>query len=303
VTTDRRDALSRMILGAALISTTSIFVRWAHVEPTTSAFYRMAFGALMLLGLQVARRQWRMPDLGAIGWLLLPAFAFGADLMVWHRSIRAVGPGLATLLGNFQVFIMAGVGIVFYRERPGWRFAAGVALALAGLWLLVGVGWEALTPQYRLGVLLGALTGVAYAVYMLSLRHAQLRRRDLTPELTLCLVSLLCALMLAVAVAVEGAGFAIPDLESWLALLGLAFFGQVLGWVLIARAMPQLPASLVGLLLLLQPVLSFVLDVLLFARPTAVADWVGLALSLVGIFIASSRAGEGRGEKGEGKAK
>jgi drug/metabolite transporter (DMT)-like permease len=292
VTTDRRDALSRMILGAALISTTSIFVRWAHVEPTTSAFYRMAFGGLMLLGLQLVRGQWRRPDLALVGWLLLPALAFGADLMVWHRSIHMIGPGLATLLGNFQVFLMAAVGIVFYGERPGWRFAIGVALALAGLWLLVGVGWEALSPEYRLGVLLGVLTGVAYAVYMLSLRHAQLRRRDLTPERTLCLVSLLCAAMLAVAVAVEGAGFAIPDGQSWTALLGLGFFGQVLGWVLIARAMPQLPASLVGALLLLQPVLSFVLDVLLFARPTALADWIGLALSLLGIFVASSRRGK-----------
>ena len=285
----RRDAVGRLILGAALISTTSIFVRWAHVEPTTSAFYRMAFGGVMLLGLQLARGRWRWPDRGEVGWLLLPALAFGADLMVWHRSIREVGPGLATLLGNFQVFIMAGVGIAFYRERPGWRFALGVALALAGLWLLVGVGWEQLTPRYRLGVLLGILTGVAYAVYMLSLRHAQLRRRDLTPERTLCIVSLLCALMLAVAVAVEGAGFGIPDGQTWLALLGLALFGQVLGWVLIARAMPLLPASLVGLLLLLQPALSFVLDVLLFARPTQAADWIGLALSLVGIFVASAR--------------
>jgi drug/metabolite transporter (DMT)-like permease len=230
-----------------------------------------------------------MPVVGEIGWLLLPALAFGADLMIWHRSIREVGPGLATLLGNFQVFIMAGVGIAFYRERPGWRFALGVALALAGLWLLVGTGWDKLTAHYRVGVMLGVLTGVAYAVYMLSLRAAQMHRRDLTPERTLCLVSLLCAAMLGAAVAVEGSGFDIPDGQSWAALLGLAFFGQVLGWVLIARAMPQLPASMVGLLLLLQPALSFVLDVLLFSRPTAPDDWIGLALSLVGIFVASSR--------------
>ena len=289
MTTSRRDALWRLIFGAALISTTSIFVRWAHVEPTTSAFYRMAFGGVMLLGLQIAARRWRMPDRGEIAWLFLPALAFGADLMIWHRSIREVGPGLATLLGNFQVFIMAGVGIVFYRERPGWRFALGVALALAGLWLLVGAGWDTLTPRYRFGVLLGVLTGVAYAVYMLSLRHAQLRRRDLPPERVLCLVSLLCAAMLGCAVAVEGSGFAIPDGQTWIALLGLALFGQVLGWVLIARAMPQLPASMVGLLLLLQPALSFVLDVLLFARPTAPADWIGLGLSLFGIFVASAR--------------
>lgn len=284
-----RGAFVRMTIGAALISTTSIFVRWAHVEPTTSAFYRMLFGGVMLLALLLARRQWRMPAVGEVLVLTFPALAFGIDLMMWHRSIREVGPGLATLLGNFQVFIMAGVGIVLYRERPGWRFALGVALALAGLWLLVGVGWDKLTPAYHFGVLLGVLTGVAYAVFMLSLRRAQLRSARLTPEWTLCLVSLLCAIALCGAVAGEKSGFAIPDAQSWVALLGLGLFGQVLGWVLIARAMPQLPASLVGLLLLLQPVLSFLLDVILFARPTAPNDWIGLALSLFGIFIASSR--------------
>ena len=285
-----RGAFVRMTIGAALISTTSIFVRWAHVEPTASAFYRMLFGGLMLLVLLILRRQWRMPTLREILVLSLPALAFGIDLIMWHRSIREVGPGLATLLGNFQVFIMAGVGVLFYHERPGWRFMAGVLLALVGLWLLVGLDWGTLTPAYRFGVGLGALTGVAYAVYMLSLRRAQLRSARLTPEWTLCVISLLCAAALGMAIAaVEHVSFAIPDTQSWLALLGLGFFGQVLGWVLIARAMPQLPASLVGLLLLLQPALSFLLDVLLFARPTAISDWIGLALSLVGIFIASVR--------------
>jgi hypothetical protein len=55
------------------------------------------------------------------------------------------------------------------------------------------------------------------------------------------------------------------------------------------RAIPQLPASMVGLLLLLQPALSFVFDVVLFARPTSGLDRVGLGLSLLGIFIGTWR--------------
>ena len=96
--------------------------------------------------------------------------------------------------------------------------------------------------------------------------------------------------MLGVVAAAEGESFVIPDAQSWSALLGLAFFGQVFGWVLLTRAMPQLPASTIGLLLLLQPALSFILDVLLFARPTRTLDWVGVALSLLGIFIGSYRS-------------
>ena len=285
----QRGAMLRMTAGAATISTTSIFVRWAHVAPTVSAFYRMLFGGLMLVGLLVVRRQWRMYSAADTFWLLLPALAFCVDLMLWHRSIRAIGPGLATLAGNFQVFIMAIAGVLFFHERLPLRFLLGVALAVFGLWLLVGAGWGSFTPQFRLGFYFGLLTGVAYAVYMLSLRQTQLHRPHLDPMRVLCLNSLICAAMLALAVALEGESFAIPDGQSWAALLGLGLFGQVVGWVLIARAMPQLPPSLVGLLLLLQPALSFILDVILFNRWTTQQDWIGLALSLVGIFVGSTR--------------
>ncbi|TLY48387.1 MAG: DMT family transporter [Gammaproteobacteria bacterium] len=278
-----------MIAGAALISTTSIFVRWAHVPPTVSAFYRMAFGGAMLAILLALQRQWRGVGMRDAAWLVLPAFAMAVDLIMWHRSILLIGPGLATLIGNFQVFLMALAGVVFYRERLGWRFAFGVALAVFGLWLIVGQSWHGLGADYRYGVVLGLLTGVAYAIYMLTQRQALMRRPALTPQRTLCLMSLTCAAMLGVAVVGEGESFAIPDTQSWAALLSLALVGQVIGWVLIARAMPLLPASTVGLLLLLQPGLSFVLDVLLFARPTAPRDWIGLALSLLGIFVASQR--------------
>ena len=59
----------------------------------------------------------------------------------------------------------------------------------------------------------------------------------------------------------------------------------MLAWLLMVGAMPRLPASLVGLLLLLQPALAFVLDVLLFGRPTTALDWLGLALALAGILL------------------
>lgn len=285
-----RSALIEMIVGAAAISTTSLFVKLAHVGPTVSAFYRMGLGgAMLLLGL-IALGRWRRVRLSEVGWLLVPAFAFAFDLMLWHRSILYIGPGLATLLGNFQVFLMALAGFLIYREKLGWHFLLGVGLGFVGLYLLVGLDWSAVGPQYQLGVVLGVVTGFAYAVYMLSTRHAQRSGHvRLEPAQLLCVISLLCAGVLGVAVLIEGDSFALPDAQSWASLLGLAFFGQVFGWVLLTRAMPKLPASLIGLLLLLQPALSFVFDVLLFARPTRTTDWLGVGLSLLGIFIGSYR--------------
>jgi drug/metabolite transporter (DMT)-like permease len=145
---------------------------------------------------------------------------------------------------------------------------------------------------------LGVVTGFAYAIYMLTTRHAQRAGHvRLAPAQLLCVSSLLSAIVLGAGALVEGESFVIPDAQGWASLLGLAFFGQVLGWVLLTRAMPRLPASLIGLLLLLQPALSFVFDVLLFARPTSAADWLGLGLSLAGIFIGTWRTGTQKSQR------
>ena len=268
----------------------AVLVRYAHVPPTVSGFWRMAFGGGLLTLSLVALRQWRRMRWSDALWMLPPALAFAADLFIWHRSIRDVGPGLATLLANLQVFIMALAGVLLHRERLGPRFLIGLAFAFGGLWLMVGQAWDTFDAAHRLGVLFGLLTGVCYAAYMLSFRHAQQHRSLLPAAQLLAIMSLLSAGVLGLLATFEDAAFTIPDAHSLLALVALGVVGQCLGWVLISRAMPQLPTSLVGLLLLLQPVLAFLLDVLLFHRATRPLEWLGLALSLCGIFIGSLRS-------------
>lgn len=290
-----RAAVLMLAGGAALISTTGILVRYADVPATISGFWRMAFGGIALTVALLLLRQWRRTRLHHWMWMLLPALAFAADLFLWHRSILSVGPGLATLLANFQVFFMALAGALLYRERLGPRFLSGLLLAFAGTWLLVGIDWSALEAAYRTGVALGVLTGLAYAAYMLSFRHAQRGHTRLPSAQLLAMCSLLCAGMLAMVGAIERVSFAIPDSDSLAALITLGVVGQCLGWVLIARAMPRLPASVVGLLLLLQPALAFVQDVLLFQRATTGLEWLGVGLALAGIFVGTVRLARGSG--------
>lgn len=279
-----------LIAGAALISTTGVLVRYADVPPTVSGFWRMGFGGVLLMLFLLVSRQWRPARWGDWWWMTFPALFFAADLFLWHRSILSVGPGLATLLANFQVFLMALAGVWLHKEHLGPRYLAGLLLAFVGLWLLVGLDWAAFAPQYRVGVVLGLLTGVAYAGYMLSFRHAQRERSTLPPAQLLAMSSLLCAVFLGIVALGEGVSFAIPDLRSLSALLALGLVGQCLGWVLIARAMPQLKASVVGLVLLLQPSLAFVQDVVLFQRNTLALEWVGVVVSLAGIFLGTLKA-------------
>lgn len=278
-------AAALVAAGAVMISFAAIFTRLADVAPTTSGFYRMFFGALAF-GLLLATR----PEMRAgvmrdwTGSFLIAAF-FAADIWFWHRSIFYIGPGLATLLANFQVFMLTLIGVLWLRERVGWRFASGLGLATAGLWLLFGRDWALLPPDYRLGVIFGLLTALAYGCYLLSLRGLQIRHPAIRPEARLAQVTICCGLMLAMLNVIEGHSFVIPDPQSLLSLIALGVFCQVLGWLLITRGMPFLPAAIVGLLLLLQPTLSIFWDMLIFALRINAIQTAGAALALVGIYF------------------
>jgi drug/metabolite transporter (DMT)-like permease len=291
----RKRAIVELLLGATMISTSAVWVRAADVDPTAAGFWRVAIAAVVLAGLGWARR-WTMWRDARYFLLFLPIAAFFAlDLLLWHRSIHYVGPGLATVLANFQVFFMAAVGVFFLGESLGWKLPVGVLLALPGVFLLVGIDLDALPPDYLTGVWFGLGTAVAYTGYLLGMRRAQRTERTLAPGVNLLYASFWCSVLLALATPVQGESFAFGNIESLGAMVAYGVVSQVVGWVLLTRALPHLDASTVGLILLLQPALAMGWDVLFFDRPTGWLDLVGAALVLGGIYLASVRRGKRNG--------
>jgi drug/metabolite transporter (DMT)-like permease len=277
----------KMLAAAVIISTSSVWVKLSEVDPSVSGFYRMFIGGSLLLLICGIKRYDLWRGWVYFSWLLLAALFFAADLYFWHRSIFYVGPGLATVLGNFQVFMMALAGYLFYKEAIGWWFIAGLFITIAGLFLLVGINWSDLNEQYKIGVLYGLLTAVAYTGFMLSLRHVQSSKKSLSAYANLGIMSLLCSIILWFQLSLDGHTIDIPTLQSLISLLILGIFCQVIGWLLITQAMPNLPTSIVGVLLLLQPALSMLWDFLFFDRPMGLVDLVGLTMVLMGVYFAT----------------
>lgn len=275
-------------LGAVMISFSAVWVRLAHVTPTVSAFYRVFFGGVFLLAILLARKKrlWQ-------GWQLLrltvvAALFLALDLYAWHRCIGYVGPGLATILGNFEVFLVPVAGLLLYGERVNRRFVLSVPLAVAGLFMIVGVRWERLTADYRTGIYFGLATALFYTGFLVALRRLQSHASQPSALLSLMGVSFATALFLALEILRTGESFAIPDLQSGAALAALGLMSQTLGWLLITRSLPSIPAAIAGLILLLQPSLAFVWDVLLFDRATSVMAWAGVALALSAIYLGAT---------------
>jgi drug/metabolite transporter (DMT)-like permease len=290
-------AVAHVALGALLLSFAAVWVRLAPVGPTAAGFYRMLVGGVVLLPIALARREPLWAGRRALGFVLAAAAFFTADLVFWHKSIHLVGPGLATILANFQVFLLAGFGILALRERLRWQFAVAIPAALAGLLLLVGVDWRSLPAGYRAGVALGLLTALSYGSYLLVLRASQARAGRLEPLPNLMAICWVTTVLLALVAVCEGESLAIPDGGTAALLVAYGVTAQVAGWLLISRGIPHVEAGRAGLLLLLQPSLAFVWDILFFGRPTDAMDVGGALLALGAIYLGT--AGRSGGSDGK----
>ena len=280
----------RLFLGAALISLSPVWVNLVSVSPTTSGVYRALFGGLALAAYLLLTKQ-RL-HLSRTVWAMLMAASvfFALDLWFWHRSINYIGPGLATLLANFQVFFMMLAGIVLYRQAPRLVQVIAVPLALLGLGLIVGFDWTELPPDYRSGVVFGLLTAVMYASYMLTMRAVRANAVDALPLREVAIMSLTVAAILAVSAQVEGVSLAIPTMKDAGWLLGYGLLSHCLGMVLIASSLPHVSTTDAGIALLLQPTLSFIWDVLFFARPVTSTELAGAVIALVAIYLGARPA-------------
>ena len=276
----------KLIIGAILISFSGVWVKIADVSPDSSAFYRVFFGFLFLLIFAGRAREKILTDKSKFLLGVVCGVLFAADLICWHRSIILIGPGLATILGNFQVFVLAAVGIFFLKERYSKILLLSIPLAVTGLFLIVGFGWTDMTGSYRLGINFGLATAFFYSAYILTLKKFSARCSG--TFLPMLLVSLSTAVMLCIYILSIGDTFAIPDLKSLFSLVGLGFFSQCLGWLLIATSLPHTNTFGAGLILLLQPALAFCWDVLIFSRPTDPLNWFGVFITLFAIYLGLS---------------
>jgi drug/metabolite transporter (DMT)-like permease len=286
------------------IAFSGIFYRWAAVTPETGTVYRAVFGLpLLILVAWVERRRYGPLPRRNIGLALLAGLFFAGDLTAWHHAIEAVGAGLATVLGNLQVLFVGIAAWLLLGERPSRAVFTAVPIVLVGVVLISGlIDADAYGRDPGLGVLLGVLTAICYAAYLLIIRRVG---RDLRRPAGPVALSTAATAGAAILYGTATSTFQpVPPVESiaWLALLGVS--AQSAGYLLISISLPRLPAVLTSIILLAQPVSTVLLSMVLLAEAPSAAQLAGVALVIGGIALATVPlgrvAGSVRGLRGAG---
>jgi drug/metabolite transporter (DMT)-like permease len=280
-----------LAIGAICISFAPVFVKLIDVNimgPTAIGFWRMFIGGLILFVFALIRGEsLKIPKI-VLYFALLGGLLFYGDLFVWHRSIISIGAGIATILGNTQVFWMALFGVLIFKEKLNFTFFLAIIGAFIGVTLLVGVGSGlTFTESYIKGITFGLLTGFFYSSFMVALKKAGHHSHKNNFFALVAWTSIFCSVFLAISTMIEKDPYWPNDSDTWLSLFGLGIVVQSVGWWIIAANLPKIKAAQGGMILLLQPTLATIWGALLFSERLSFLQLIGATITLIAIYVGS----------------
>jgi drug/metabolite transporter (DMT)-like permease len=273
-----------LLAGGCAIAFAPILVRLSDTGPVASAFWRTALAAPILwaFALHAGKSEREVERSHALA-LVAAGLFFAGDLGVWHWSIVWTSVANSTLLANLAPIFVTLAGWLFWKRKVTRTFLAGMCVAIAGMFILVGPHFSTGGTQL-LGDALGAFTAVFYAGYMLAIKVARDDGAS-TVRLMAWSTSITAVALLPIAL-LSPQPFLPSSANGWLVVLALALVTQILGQGLIAYAFAHLPASLSSVSLLIQPVVAAFVAWRLFGEAVGAAQFIGGAVVLAGIWLA-----------------
>lgn len=275
-----------LFLGAAFLASGGIFVKLSEVGPIAAAFYRI------LLAMPLAWAWGRLasspsPSRAAPArgdfLLFIAAGAFLAlDLILWHLSFHRTTVANANLLANLVPFVVVPLSWLLFGERVSRKFAAGLGVAVAGVFVLMS-GKLSPAPEHFVGDALATATAVFYGLYFLTV--GRLRARWNAGEILFWSgFSSLAILFIAAVVWEERL---LPaTAQGWGVLFCLAAFSHLGGQGLVAASLGKLPLAFSSAALLTQPVIAAGYALLIFSETLSALEMTGAGIVLLGIYVA-----------------
>jgi drug/metabolite transporter (DMT)-like permease len=280
-----------LVIGVIAVSTASVLIRLAAAEGMGAlaiAAYRMAFAALILAPFvaiaAVARLRslsgTRQLQIGGAGLCL--ALHFGT--WIYSLQFTSVASSVA-LVTSFPLWVTLFAYLIFH-ERPGPRGIVGVGIALAGAVVIFAADRAAGSGSNpMLGnalAIAGALSVTAYILFA----------RAMPPILStwsyVWLVYSVAAVLLLGAAAAQDH---LIDGVGWTGLgfvLAMALGPQLIGHTTINWAARRIPAALVSMIILGEPVLAAALAWLVLDEGVGMLQVVGFGVTLVGIALCAT---------------
>jgi drug/metabolite transporter (DMT)-like permease len=266
--------LSALSFGS--ISVLTVLVTSAGVPLLTAMAWRYVLGAILLGTIARPRQLRSVPTQRVMQLLVIGGCgqAFITYLSLHALEYIPVGP-LAFLFYTYPAWV-ALVAAIRRTERLTPVRIIALALALAGVTIMVGVPTEKLNP---IGVLLALVSGLLYSAYLPALEHVQ---EGIPPIIVTLLLIAGAATTFVIAALIKGELFLPAGGAVWSEILVLALVSTVIAFLTLIKGLAVLGPVRTAIIATVEPFFTATLGILVLGNQLSTATLVG------GILIAAA---------------
>jgi drug/metabolite transporter (DMT)-like permease len=269
-------------IGIIAVSTASIFIKLCDAPVLIIAAYRMMLASLMLTPFACCNKTWEGWEKDKIGWLLLSGLFLSLHFAFWIASLKYTSVASSVVLVTTHPIFVGIGGWLFLKERLGLNLIFGIALSVLGSGL-ISYGDMSLSKEALMGdglALLGAIAASGYLLVGKKMRKDQDLLSYIFP------VYSTGGLILILFAFIFQESFWGYSSSTYLYLFLLALVPQLIGHTTFNWALKYLPASVIAITTLGEPIGSTLLAYFILGEGLTIWKVIGGMSIFAGILIA-----------------
>ena len=273
-----------LTISVVSLSFSAIFVRFSESDPIVIAAYRTLFATLMILPLLYVERDSLSVKRRDVGIMMGIGVILAIHLGLWITSVTLTSIANSVILVQIHPIFVGVLGYIIIRERQSSRSVLGIGLGILGILIMIGLPSGSF-PEEVLGNIMALLAGLALGAYLLL---GKWLRQGVSISVYAFSIFSVATLVLFSTALVQGKDLVPgPDLGREITILIIyGFSAGIMGHTLYNWALKYVPATMVSLSLLGEPVLAPFLAYLILGESLSFLTLVGGALILAGIYLA-----------------
>ena len=273
-----------MFLSITAISTAAILVRLLpDMHPIAIALWRTGIAALILAPTWPRAGSVR-PSGSRLTWTIIAGLCLALHFWTWFASLQLTTVMRSTVLVCLTPVWAGALAWGVFKEPPTQRFWGGIAVALGGVGIMATGGDAQGGHASWTGDLLAILGGMLAGTY-LTIGRAVRPHVVWAPYGVLLCVS--CTLWLGLFAILSGAPIGLIGENALWVVLAMALGPQLLGHIGFNWAVRYVPATIIGAVILLEPVGATALGTLVLDEWPSPMEALGAVIIVAGVMVAT----------------
>lgn len=283
-----------LAVGLVAVSSSAVLATYVIGDPPilrlalAIAFWRCFGGAAALAPFALRARRSHPIDRATARALIGSGGFLAVHFALFLGSLAFTTVGSSTTLATSSPIFVALGGIWFLHERPSRRTWTGMAVTMLGA-LAVGAADLAdfeLGGRALLGDVMAFGSALAVTGYLLIGRRVRARVHATTYSSVVYGAAAVLLLVVCLATGTPLAGY---TTGQWLAIAGIIVGPQLLGHTVFNTLMSTVPATVISIVVLAEPVAATLLAWVFLDQLPAPLFWIAAPIVIVGVAIATIR--------------